>query len=115
MPEISIQTNLKINPEKVYTSIQLSKIKYNKSPAGAECRKRYVEKNRELNKYWVFKSITKKKIENQTALVDSLADDVKIKARYVKLLEYNKNRLLEIEQKIKDITERKKLEKEKVV
>lgn len=79
---------------------RLVKEKYNKSEKGKACRKRYIEKNKEINALWVTRAIVKKKIQEQTELVSVLPEENKLKQRYTKLLSYNIQRLQELNDKI---------------
>ena len=79
---------------------RLVKEKYNKSEKGKECRKRYLEKNKEVNSLWVTRAIVKKRIQEQTELVSVLPEENKLKQRYMKLLNYNIQKLKDLNDKI---------------
>lgn len=86
----------------IYRSIEV-RDKYNHSEKGRQCRKRYLEKNKEINTLWIARAIIKKKVAEQTEVVNNLPDDNKVKKRYTKLLTHNLQRLQELNEKINEL------------
>lgn len=95
-------TQVEATPVIIYRNIEV-RDKYNHSEKGRECRKRYLEKNKEINTLWIARAIIKKKVVEQTEVVNNLPDENKVKKRYLKLLTHNLQRLQELNEKINEI------------
>ena len=48
----------------IYRNIE-TRDKYNHSDKGRECRKRYLDKNKEINNLWISRAIIKKKLSSR--------------------------------------------------